>query len=147
MKRTSPSQDTTPITKQTDLQETTDLLVAPPTIIKNQISHAVLTLQTNQAIALKALLHRTIIICSIYIPPKHKLNKTEIKNLMEQFPTPIILMRDFNACSKMLGCNDHNLTGKILESILESPELCILNDKTHTYLQPGTGTISAIDLT
>ena len=44
-------------------------------IIKNQIPHAVLPLQTNlQAIALKASLHRTITICSIYIPPKHKLN-------------------------------------------------------------------------
>ena len=47
-------------------------------IIKNQISHAVLPLQTNlQTIAFKASL-QTITICSIYIPPKHKLNKIEI---------------------------------------------------------------------
>ena len=45
------------------------------------------------------------------------------------------------------GCNDTKLTGKILESILESPELCILNDKTQTYLHPGNGTTPAIDLT
>ena len=107
--------------------------------IKNQIPHAVLPLQTNlQAVALKVSLHQTINICSIYIPPKHKLNKTEIENLMEQLPTPIILMGDFNAHSKMWGCNDTNLTGKILESILESPKLCILDDKTYTYLHSGT---------
>ena len=47
----------------------------------------------------------------------------------------------------MWGCNDTNLAGKILKSILESPKLCILDDKTHTYLHPGTGTTSAIDLT
>ena len=42
-------------------------------IIKNQIPHAVLPLQTNlQAITLKTSLHQTITICSIYIPPKHK---------------------------------------------------------------------------
>ena len=56
------------------------------------------------------------------------------------------LMADFNAHSKMWGCNDNNLNGKILKSILESPELCILTDKTHTYLHPGTSTTSAIDL-
>ena len=56
-------------------------------------------------------------------------------------------MEDFNANSKMWGCNETNLTGKILESILESPKLCILNDKTLTYYHPGTGTTSAIDLT
>ena len=53
-------------------------------------------------------------------------------------------MGDFNAHSKLWGCNDTNLNGKILKSILESPELCILNDKTCTYLHPGTRTISAI---
>ena len=117
-------------------------------IIRNQISHAVLPLQTNlQAIAIKDLLHWTISICSINIPLKHKLNKTEIENLIEQLPTAIILMGDFSAHSKMWRCNDTNLIGKILESILESPELYILNDKTHTYLRPGSGTTSAIDLT
>ena len=117
-------------------------------IIKNQIPHAVRPPQTNlQAIALKVSLHQTITICTIYISPKHKLNKTEIENLMEPLPTPIILMGDFNAHSKMWGYNDINLTGKILESILESPELCILDDKTHSYLHPGAWTISAIDLT
>ena len=118
-------------------------------INKDQIPHAVLPLQTNlQSIAIKVSLHQTIIsICSIYIPPKHKLNKNEIENLIEQLPTPIILMENFNAHSKMWECNDTNLTGKILESILESSELYILNDKTHTYLHPGNGTTSAIDLT
>ena len=79
--------------------------------------------------------------------PKHKLNKNKIENLIEQLPTPIILMENFHACSKMWGCNDTNLTEKILKSILEPLELCILNDKTHTYLHPGNGTTSAIDLT
>ena len=41
----------------------------------------------------------------------------------------------------------HQPNWKILESILESPELCILNDKTHTYLHQGTKTTSAPDLT
>ena len=39
----------------------------------------------------------------------------------------------------MWGCNAH-------QSMLESPELCIFNDKTHTYLHPGTGTTPAIEL-
>ena len=56
-------------------------------------------------------------------------------------------MEDFNAHSKMWGCDDGNLNGKILKFILESPELYILNDKTHTYIHQGTRTTSAIDLT
>ena len=52
-----------------------------------------------------------------------------MENLIEQLPTPIILMGEFDAHSKMWGCNDTNLTGKIIESISESPELCILNEK------------------
>ena len=67
--------------------------------------------------------------------------------MIEQLPTLIILMGDFIAQCKMLGCNDTNITGKIFEFILESLELCFLNDKTHSYFHPGTGTTSAIDLT
>ena len=88
---TSPSKDTTLITKQT-LAWGNRPIVDTPIIVKNQIPHAVLLLllQTNfQAIAIKVSLHRTITICSICIPPKHKLNKSKIENLIGQLLYPL----------------------------------------------------------
>ena len=37
--------------------------------------------------------------------------------------------------------------GKDLEKVIQNNNLCILNNKSHTYLNPLTGAYSAIDLT
>ena len=40
-------------------------------------------------------LHKTISICSLYIPTSDLVSEKELNNLMKQLPIPFILMEDF----------------------------------------------------
>ena len=60
---------------------------------------------------------------------------------------PAILMGDFNAHSRTWGCRDTNRQGKLIEDFILKQNLSILNTGTPTYFRPGTGSLSAIDLT
>ena len=56
-------------------------------------------------------------------------------------------MGDFNSHSNVWGCRDTDLKGRIVEDVINRNNLLLYNDKSYTYLHPGTGTYSAIDLT
>ena len=117
-------------------------------MVKKTIPHEKINLNTElQAIATRVTLHQTITICSIYIPPKYKLKKTEIDKIIDQLPTPFLILGDFNAHSNLWGNKQTNHNGKSLESIIETTDLCILNNGKDTYLHTPTGATSAIDLT
>ena len=44
------------------------------------------------------------------------------------------------------GCSDTNDRGKILEDFIAENNLCLFNSNQHTYLHPGSGSFTAIDL-
>jgi len=44
-----------------------------------------------------------ITVCSIYIPPSHNTNTTEITTLIQSFPQPFVICGDFNAHSPTWG--------------------------------------------
>ena len=50
-----------------------------------------------QAIVVSATLHKTVSICSLYIPPHDPINKKELNNLIKQLSKPFILIGDFNS--------------------------------------------------
>ena len=56
-------------------------------------------------------------------------------------------MGDFNSHSNIWGCRDTDQKGRIIEDVINRNNLLLYNNKTYTYLHPGTGTYSAIDLT
>ena len=56
-------------------------------------------------------------------------------------------MGDFNAHNPMWGSTLLNDKGKKVEDLLNQEGLCIFNDGADTYLHPGNGSYSAIDLT
>ena len=116
-------------------------------LVRKIIPHERLPLNIElQATAIRATLHQTITICSICIPPNHWLKKSEMENLIEQLPTPFLILGDFNAHRNLWGNIQRNDKGKTIENILETTDICILNDGQQTYLHPATGTTSAIDL-
>ena len=54
-------------------------------------------LQTNlQATAVFVTLDREITICSVYVPPSFSLNSQHLDNLLQQLPSPYIILGDFN---------------------------------------------------
>ena len=117
-------------------------------LIRNDIPQSKIHLNTQlQAIAVKVTLHRTINICSLYIPPHDAINKSEINNILQQLPTPFILLGDFNSHNTIWGCRSTNHKGQTLENIINSNNLCLFNKKSPTHLDPSSATYSAIDLT
>ena len=66
-------------------------------VINNSVPQSLISLNTNlQAVAVKVTLHRTIHVCSIYLPPGDRFNIAELEHLIAQLPKPFIVMGDFN---------------------------------------------------
>ena len=58
-----------------------------------------------------------------------------------------MIMDDFNAHNPLWGSDKLTDNVKIVEDVLSNINLCILNDGSNTYLQPGKRSYSSIDLT
>ena len=74
-------------------------------------------------------------------------SKNKLNNLIEQLPRPFIIMGNFSNHNEIWGGKKTDKNGRIIESLLNKPQLCIYNNRTNTYLNPETGTYSVIDLT
>jgi hypothetical protein len=116
--------------------------------VNNRAPHRIIPLNTNlQAIAVSVTLHRVITFCSIYIPPNTNLSPNELDTLVQQLPAPFVLLGDFNAHNILWGSNYISDRGRKIEDFVTRHDLCLFNTKSPTYLHPGTGTYTCIDLT
>ncbi|GFQ74851.1 putative tick transposon [Trichonephila clavata] len=70
----------------------------------------------------------------------------ELQELIDQLPSPFILLGDFNAHHLLWGCQDVNSRGKVVEKLLTELDLTLLNDGSNTYFHSPTQSFSAIDL-
>ena len=102
---------------------------------------------TLQAKAVRVTTHRPITICSIYISPDENFSKQQLLDLKSQLPTPFIILGDFNSHSSLWGTQITDTKGKIIEDFLRENDICILNDKSPTYLDPRYYTTTSVDLT
>ena len=115
-------------------------------IINNTWPSSQIHLKTNlQAVAVSVTLPRTISICSIYIPPRSKIIKKDLNEIVNQLPTPFLLLSDFNGHNFIWGSDDVNDKGRIIENFINKNNLCLFNNKTPTYLHPATGTYTSLD--
>ena len=80
------------------------------------------------------------------IPPNKRISQHDLENLLLQLPQPYIICGYFNGYSELWGCSDTNDRGKILEDFITENNLCLFNSNQHTYLHPGSGSFTAIDL-
>ena len=65
--------------------------------VKSSFPQRKIDLQTElQATAVSVTLDREITICSVYIPPSFSLNSQHLDNVLQQLPSPYILLGDFN---------------------------------------------------
>ena len=99
-----------------------------------------------EAMALRINIGKPITLCNIYITPEERINCQQILNLIAQLPRPFILFGDFNARSPVWGDTTANIHGEVIEDILNTTDVCILNTGAHTHLHKQTGITTAIDL-
>ena len=116
-------------------------------IINNSVPQIQIPLNTNlQAIAVKATLHKTIRVCSLYLPPNDRIYIADLEQFIQQLPKPFIIMGDFNSHSNIWGCRDTDQKGRIIEDVINRNNLLLYNNKSYTYLHPGTGTYNRLDI-
>ena len=99
--------------------------------------------------AVKVTVHKTITLCSVYLPPRNNFNfnPKDLQDVIDQLPSPFILMGDFNGHHTLWGCEDVNNRGQQLEDLIIKNDLILFNDKSHTYFHSASGTLTSIDLT
>ena len=101
---------------------------------------------TLQAVAARVSLHKTITICSLYLPPKANIQRPDLIALIQQLPRPFMILGDFNGHSPLWGSTKSSQRGQILEKVLDELNLCCLNNGSTTYIYPANGTKSCLDL-
>ncbi|GFT36082.1 CCHC-type domain-containing protein [Trichonephila clavipes] len=99
-----------------------------------------------QAVAVQVSIFSTVTVCNVYLPPNVPLNFRELQELIDQLPSPFVLLGDFNARHLLWGCQDVNSRGKVVEKLLTELDLTLLNDGSNTYFHSPTQSFSAIDL-
>lgn len=117
-------------------------------IVDKSVACRALDLRTPlEAVAIRALLlGKLVTICSLYIPPNYRLQRTELEGLIDALPHPYILVGDFNAHNTLWGDSRCDSRGRIIEQILLSSGACVLNRKQPTYYSIAHNTYSSIDL-
>ena len=117
-------------------------------LVKQDILHSPINLNTRfQAVAIRLTLHKTITLCSVYLPPTYNFNRQDLEDLISQLPKPFLLVGDFNSHNPLWGDDRLDDRGRRIEDFVASNFLSLMNDGSYTYLHPGYGTYTAIDLT
>ena len=99
-----------------------------------------------QAVAVSVTLEKDITLCSIYIPPSFALRPNHLNSLLQQLPSPFMLLGDFNGHNVLWGSKDNDPRGDLIEDFITQNDICLMNDKSNTFLDSGKGTLSALDL-
>ena len=116
--------------------------------VRDNVPSSNLNVVSNLQITTRRItLHKTITLCNIYIPPNEAITPEDLNNIINHLPKPFILLGDFNAHNPIWGSSKINPRGRVIENIIHSSSLVLLNNNSTTYLHPGTGSTSCIDLT
>ena len=116
-------------------------------LVKSSLPQREIKLKTNlQAKAVSVTLDKEITFCSVYIPPSFELRSEHLNSLLKQLPSPFMILGDFNGHNLLWGSNDNDPRGELIEEFITHNDICLMNDKSKTYLDSGKGTFSSIDL-
>ena len=101
---------------------------------------------TLQAVAVKIKLHKSLTICSLYLPPNEQIDRLELDNLFQQLPGNVLVLGDYNAHNTLWHSNRTCTRGRIIETIVSKNDLIFLNGVDPTYMNPTSLSTSNIDL-
>ena len=111
-----------------------------------------------QACAVQIFSAKKITLCSLYLEPRlehhmfdangdnRQLNINDLQHLIDQLPTPFILMGDFNAKHTLWGNSECNRWGNLVEQLLDANDIILMNDGRPTRYDVYHNSSSAIDL-
>ena len=114
-------------------------------LVNENVPQSIVTLNTTlQAVAVNVTAHKTITICSVYLPPRNhfNFNPKDLQNAISFY-----FVGDFNGHHTLWGCEDVNNRGQQLEDLILKNDLILFNDKSQTYFHSASDTFTSIDLT
>ena len=116
-------------------------------LIRNDVPFSEIRLQTTiQAVAAIVDIGKQYTICSAYLSPNVQITYEEMQELLQQLPTPVIVLGDLNARDPTWGDNIMNPRATQIKRLLEEFDLGILNTGESTHYHSQTNTYSCIDL-
>ena len=125
---------------------------APPAggaaiLVRRDVNSCSVTLVTAlQAAAVSVTLDRTYTVCSLYLEPGLQVSLQDLHELIDQLPSPFILVGDFNAHNPLWHCRRLDGRGKVVEELLSSRDVVLLNDESPTHHDTFHNSFSTIDL-
>ena len=101
---------------------------------------------TLQAIACRVGLEELIIVCNIYIDPKNIITQRDLELLIDQLPPHFLILGDCHAKHQMWGNDACDDRGRVIEQLLLSNDINLLNTGEATRFHSATNSSTAIDL-
>ena len=82
--------------------------------------------------AVKVTAHKTITLCSVYLPPRNhfNFNPKDLQNVIDQLPSPFILMEELQAALRRAhdtSAGPDEIHYQLLKHLLSSSLLLLLN--------------------
>ena len=102
---------------------------------------------TLEAVAVTVPLGKKYTVCSIYLSPNRRVDKSEIRSIIHQLPRPFFLLGDFNGKHPMWNPNNpSDQRGRDIENLLLEESMAVLNNGKATHYHIQTNMSSVIDL-
>ncbi|GBO27325.1 hypothetical protein AVEN_19773-1 [Araneus ventricosus] len=73
-----------------------------------------------QAVAVQVHARTLVTVCSVYLPPHDVISQQDLDTLVNQLPTPFILLGDFNGHSALWGSDVTNSRGRQIERFISN---------------------------
>ena len=103
-------------------------------IVKKSLRHSVINLNsTLQAVAIRVILDREVTVCSLYLPPNDPFLLSDIQNLIDELPTPFLILGDFNAHNPLWGSDKLSPKGQMIEDLINCNAVNLFNDSSMTF--------------
>lgn len=99
-----------------------------------------------QAVGVKLHAPIQMCICSLYIPPNDHIIETDLRNLLDQIPAPLLIGGDLNARNLLWGSDRNDAKGLTVEKVMMEADLNVMNTGDNTYYSTAYRSFSAIDV-
>ena len=116
-------------------------------LLRNSVPYTSIPLRTVlHAVAVRIHLQSDFTLCSIYLAPSVPVTKSDLQELFEQLPPPVVLLGDFNIRHPMWGDSVTSPNANILVDLLPKFSLGCLNSGLPTYERFDLRSSSCIDV-
>lgn len=95
---------------------------------------------------MSVILDKPITLCSIYKQSHFSLQLNMLKAYLKSYHQRIFFLGHFNGHKTSCGYSENKSGDKRIGDFITKRIICIMNDKSYTYIHPASGKVSSLDL-